>query len=120
MIVTTPRSTEASSDKDDPKDSTTTTEESMEEAEEMTRLRERLRRRRGMCVYCPRELMTKTVALEKEYGPKDSGTTREALEGDEKYMTRPRYWRQRQKQRGTNDGPKEYTTITEAEEEQDE
>ena len=92
----------------------------MEEAEEMTRLRERLRRRRWMCVYCPRELMTKTVALEKEYGPKDSGTTREALEGDEKYMTRPRYWRQRQKQRGTNDGPKEYTTITEAEEEQDE
>ena len=42
MIVTTPRSTEASSDKDDPKDSTTTTEESMEEAEETTRLRERL------------------------------------------------------------------------------
>ena len=69
MIVTTPRSTEASSDKDESNDSTTTTEESMEEAEETTRLRERLGWRRRRCVYGQRELITAALASEEEEGP---------------------------------------------------
>ena len=94
MIVTTPRSTEASSDKDDPKDSTTMTKESMEEAEETTRLRERLGWRRRRCVYRKRELITAALAPEEEDGPEDSAMTTEVSEGDKEYMTHTRDRRQ--------------------------
>ena len=60
------------------------------------------------------------VVSAEEDGPGDSATTTEASAGYEKYMTCPRDWRQRQRQRGIGDGIKESTTTTEASEEEDE
>ena len=75
--------TEASTEEYDPKVSTTITEVSAEEAEEMTRLRERLRLRRRQRVYGPRKLTTPTVALAEEDDPGKSVTTTDASVRDE-------------------------------------
>ena len=55
----------------------------------------------------------------KEEGPEDSAMTTEASSQDEEYTTRPSDQRQQQRRRGLNDGPKGYTTKTNAEEEED-
>ena len=43
----------------------------------------------------------------------------EASSEDEEYTTRPKDWRQQRRQRWLDDGPKEYTTTTEASAEED-
>ena len=80
--------TEALAEEDEPEDLTTTTEATTEEAEETTRLREILWRRRRRCVYRPMELMMTR-------GTEDSATTTDVMAGDKEYMTRPRNRRQR-------------------------
>ena len=72
-----------SEDEDESKDLTKTTEALAEEAEEMTRLIERLRRRRRRCFYRPRELTRMTVASAEEDGPKYLATTGWALAENE-------------------------------------